>query len=198
MPSMVLPTLPGSTSNAAVIFSLSPLPLKYLVMACPRCPMPSTAIFICEGLSRIRLMYSMSTCTSYPFFVSLEKPISIRSRRTCTAVMPWMPASTCEKICVIPCLWLASSVRRYSLRRSMVFSGIAFVKDAIVLLFDGYREVAVVVASHPAAVDVVVALLALSEEIGGLKGRVTPAFHVVLDVVVHRGAEDHRRIVAAV
>ena len=64
MPSMVLPTFSGSTSNAAVIFSLRPLPLKYLVMACPKWPMPSTAMFIGEGLSRIRLMYSISTCTS--------------------------------------------------------------------------------------------------------------------------------------
>ena len=49
---------------AAVIFSLSPLPLKYLVMAWPRWPMPSTAMFMGEGLSRMRLMYSISTCTS--------------------------------------------------------------------------------------------------------------------------------------
>ena len=97
--------------------------------------MPSTAMFICEGLSSILLMYSMSTCTSYPFFVSLEKPMSIRSRRTCTAVMPWMPANTCEKICVMPCLWLARSVRRYSLSRSMVFSGIVLVNAAIGSLY---------------------------------------------------------------
>ena len=59
-----LADLSGSTSNAAVIFSLSPLPLKYLVMAWPRWPMPSTAMFMGEGLSRMRLMYSISTCTS--------------------------------------------------------------------------------------------------------------------------------------
>ena len=30
----------------------------------PATPMPSTAMFMGEGLSRMRLMYSISTCTS--------------------------------------------------------------------------------------------------------------------------------------
>ena len=50
--------------------------------------MPMTAILVTVSLSRMLLIKSISTFTSYPFFVSLENPISIRSRRTCTAVMP--------------------------------------------------------------------------------------------------------------
>ena len=44
----------------------------------------------------------------------------------------------------------------------------------------------------------VVALLALAEEIGGLQRRIAAPFQVVFDVVVHRGAEDQRGVVTAV
>ena len=81
----------------------------------------------------------------------------------------------------------------------MVFSGIVLVNAAIgVALFDGDRKVAVVVHPRPVAVDVVVALLALAEDIGGLQRRIAASFHVVFDVVVHRGAEDQGGVVTAV
>ena len=63
MPSIVLPTFSGSTSNAAVIFSLSPLPLKYLVRLAQMAHAQSTAMFAGEGAVEDvkRLMYSIST-----------------------------------------------------------------------------------------------------------------------------------------
>ena len=64
MPSIVWPTFAGSMSNAVVIFNFRPRPLKYLVMAWPRCPMPMTAMLVTVSLSRMLLMKSMSTFTS--------------------------------------------------------------------------------------------------------------------------------------
>ena len=48
MPSIVWPTFAGSMSNAVVIFNFRPRPLKYLVMAWPRCPMPMTAMLVTD------------------------------------------------------------------------------------------------------------------------------------------------------
>ena len=87
-------------------------------------------------------------------------------------------------------------MRRYSLSRSMVFSGMPFVSEAMAL-FDGDGIVAVVVDPGPVAVHVAAPLLAL-EAVGRLQRRVGGILQVVFDVAVHGGAENHRRVVPTV
>ena len=93
-------------------------------------------------------------------------------------------------------LWQASSVRRYSLSRSIVFSGIPLGIKAISIYGNG--EVRSVAHTHPVLVDMVGPSGHLLERIRGLQRRVAASLHIVLDVGIHRRNEDHRRIVTPV